>query len=275
MPCPPHEVYRAAQSARGSSPTSGSGRSRGELSHGSVLRRHRHRGRHLGHVPAPPAARAGPARAGLRGRRRRRGHLVLEPLSRRPLRLRVMDLRLLLLGRDPARVGVERALRGPAGDATLLQLRGGQARPPPRHRVRLPHQGRGLRRGGRRVGDRERGRPARARPVPDHRDRAPVGADHADHPGRRQLPRGGLPHRPVAARAGSTPPASTLSPVRSTASTSAGGAVGGYGRSGRKARGRTWGCRSRAFRTCSRWSGRTTRPPSATSRAASSRTWTG
>src|SRR2546427_5382865 len=35
-----------------------------ELSHGSGLRRHRHRGRHLGHVPAPSAARPGPARAG-------------------------------------------------------------------------------------------------------------------------------------------------------------------------------------------------------------------
>jgi cyclohexanone monooxygenase len=35
------------------------------------------------------------------------GHLVLEPLPRRPVRLRVVDLRLLLLGRDPARVGME------------------------------------------------------------------------------------------------------------------------------------------------------------------------
>jgi len=40
-----------------------------------------------------------------------------------------------------------------------------------------------------------------------------------------------------------------------------GRAVSGCGRSGRTARARTWGCRSRASRTCSRWSGRTTRPP--------------
>src|SRR5256712_3905508 len=52
------------------------------------------------------------------------------------------------------------------------------------------------------MGSRERGRSAGARPLSDHRDRAAVGADHADHPGRRELPRGGLPHRPVAARAG-------------------------------------------------------------------------
>jgi len=73
--------------------------------------------------------------------------------------------------------------------------------PAPRHRVRLSNQGRGLRRGRRRVGDRERGRPARASPVPDHRDRAPVGAHHAHDPWRRGLPRRGVPHGPVAARA--------------------------------------------------------------------------
>ena len=39
------------------------------------------------------------------------------------------------------------------------------------------------------VGDRERGRPAGAGPVPDHRHRAAVGADHAHHSGGRELPR--------------------------------------------------------------------------------------
>ena len=52
-------------------------------------------------------------------------------------------------------------------------------------------------------------------------------------------------------------------------------AAGGCGTSGRRGRAPTSACRSWASRTCSRWSGRTTPPPSATSRAASSRTWTG
>src|SRR6266702_6683832 len=50
-----------------------------------------------------------PERAGVRGRRRRRGHLVLESLPRGAVRFRELDLRLLLLRRDHARVGMERA----------------------------------------------------------------------------------------------------------------------------------------------------------------------
>ena len=138
-----------------------SGREARDVSHGQ-LRRHRHRRRDLRDVPAPPAARARPARAGVRGRRRRGRHLVLEPLPRGALRLRELDLRLLLLRGDPARVGVERALRGPAGDPALLQLRRRQARPAPGHRVRLPDPGRGLRRG-RRTSGRSRARTAGAR----------------------------------------------------------------------------------------------------------------
>ena len=120
----------------------------------------------------------------------------------RALRFRELDLRLLLLRRDPAGVGLERALLGAAGDAALLQLRRRQARPPPRHHVRQPRPSGDLRRGGERVGDRDRGRPPRARALPDHRDRPAVGADHAEHPGRGELPGRGLPHRPLAARAG-------------------------------------------------------------------------
>src|SRR5262249_35830622 len=72
-----------------------------DTGHGSPLRRHRHRRRHLRHVSAPSAARTGPTRAHLRGRRRCRRHLVLEPLPRRAVRLRVVDVRLLVLRRDP------------------------------------------------------------------------------------------------------------------------------------------------------------------------------
>src|SRR5439155_13953800 len=87
-----------------------------------AIRRDHYRRRDLRHVPAPPAARAWSERAGVRGWRRRRRHLVLEPLPRCAVRFRELDLRLLLLRRDPARVGTPRTLRGAAGDAALLQL---------------------------------------------------------------------------------------------------------------------------------------------------------
>jgi len=51
-----------------------------------------------------------------------------------------------------------------------------------------------------------------------------------------------------------------------------GGRLRGSGRTGRAP---ISACRSRASPTCSRWSGPTTPPRSVTSRAASSRTWTG
>src|SRR3984893_17714710 len=60
------------------------------------LRRDRHRRRDFRHVYALPTARTGHDRAGLRGRHERRRHLVLEPLSRRALRFRKLDLWLLL-----------------------------------------------------------------------------------------------------------------------------------------------------------------------------------
>ena len=102
-----------------------------------------------------PASRALPAyscassAAGARprGRRRRRRHLVLESLSRRALRFRELDLRLFVLEGAARRVGLAGALRPPARDRTLPQLRRRQVRPPPRHPVRLPRRGRALPRG--------------------------------------------------------------------------------------------------------------------------------
>src|SRR5438445_8593517 len=60
------------------------------------LRRDRHRRRDFRPVYALPLARTGHDRAGLRGRHECRRHLVLEPLSRRALRFRKLDLWLLL-----------------------------------------------------------------------------------------------------------------------------------------------------------------------------------
>src|SRR6202035_5801668 len=57
----------------------------------------------------------------VRGRRGRRGHLVLEPLSRCPLRLRKLDLRLFLLAGTARGVALAGAFCPPAGDGTLPQ----------------------------------------------------------------------------------------------------------------------------------------------------------
>ena len=60
-----------------------------------------------------------PARV-LRGGRRRRRHLVLEPLSRRALRRREHALLLFLRRRAAAGMGVDRAVSRPARDPALL-----------------------------------------------------------------------------------------------------------------------------------------------------------
>ncbi len=113
----------------------------------SGFRRHHHRRGHVGPVPALPAARTGPARAGVRGRDRCRRHLVLEPLSRRALQFRKLFLRLLVLEGIAAGMGLVRAFRRPAGNAALSQLRRRQVRPAPRHPVSQPGHGGRLRRG--------------------------------------------------------------------------------------------------------------------------------
>ena len=78
------------------------------------------------------------SRSAARGRRRRRRHLVLEPLPRCPLRLRELHLRLPLLAGAVRRVGVAGALRRPARDRALPQPRGRPVRPPPPHPLRRP-----------------------------------------------------------------------------------------------------------------------------------------
>ena len=89
-------------------------------------------------APASPAstcctaARAGPQRGGLRGGRRRRRHLVLEPLPGRPLRRREPST---TPTRSPTSCEQEwewtRALRRPAGDPALPQPRRRPVRPAP------------------------------------------------------------------------------------------------------------------------------------------------
>ena len=86
-------------------------------SRGRDLRRRRGRRRLCRHVHAAPAARARIFGAGLRAGRRRRRHLVLEPLSRRALRRREHAVFLFVLRRIAAGMGLERALRAAAGDS--------------------------------------------------------------------------------------------------------------------------------------------------------------
>ena len=99
-------------------------------------RRAGRRRRHHRHLPAVPRPRSRVLRAAARGRRRRRRHVVLEPLPRRPVRLRELHLRLPVLEGAVRRVGVAGALRRAAGDRALPQPRGRPVRPPAPHPVR-------------------------------------------------------------------------------------------------------------------------------------------
>src|SRR5438477_10666219 len=97
----------------------------GTLKPGSArgLRRDRHRRRDFRPVYALPPARTGYHRAGLRGRHECRRHLVLEPLSRRALRFRKLDLWLFLFQRADAGMGLEGALLASARHAGISELR--------------------------------------------------------------------------------------------------------------------------------------------------------
>ena len=84
-------------------------------------------------------ARLGFTGAGVRDRRRRRRHVVLEPLSGRALRRRKHGVLVQLRRRPPAGVGVDRALRAAARDRALRQPRGRSLRPAQGHHVQ--HEG--------------------------------------------------------------------------------------------------------------------------------------
>ena len=137
-----------------------------------------------------------------RGGRRRRRHLVLEPLPGRALRRREHRLLLLVLRGAPAGVGVDRALPGPAGDPALPRATSPTASTCGRD-IQLRHAGRRRRPSTtRRAAGRSaprRARPSRAQFV-HHGDGLPVGGAGAGDPGPGALRGRVVPHRPLAAR---------------------------------------------------------------------------
>ena len=152
----------------------------------------------------------GLAGAGVRGRHRRRRHLVLEPLSRRALRFRELFLRLLLLAGAAGGMGLVRAFRRPAGNAALSATTSPTsstcaATSSSAAASTAAH----LRRGHAKLGrSRWRTAAAHSRALPDHRDRPALGADHAAHRGRRQLSRASPSTPRAGRRSRSTSPAS-------------------------------------------------------------------
>ena len=180
-----------------------------------VLRRHGRcrragrRRRHHRHLPAVPRAGSGLLRAAARGRRWRRRHLVLEPLSRRALRLRELHLRLPVLEGAVRRVGVAGALRGAARDRALPQPRRRPVRPAPPHPVRRGGHGRPCTTSRRDVDGR------RSATAPQIRARFFIAATGVlsvpyfpDVPGPRRLSRRVAPHRAAGRRRRSTSRAS-------------------------------------------------------------------
>src|SRR5882724_3419063 len=107
-------------------------RARRLLTSGRV-RSHRHRSGNHGHASALQAPRAQCFGARLRGWKRCRRYLVLEPLPRSALRFGKLHLRIFVLGGAAAGVGLEGALLRPARDAALSELRRRQVRSPERH----------------------------------------------------------------------------------------------------------------------------------------------
>src|SRR3954468_10437669 len=162
-------------------------------------RRPRHRRRLLRPVPAPlPARPAGTFGQGGGGGARSRRHVVLEPLSRRALRLGEPLLLLLLLEAAARGMALVGALSRAAGDPALSQPRGGQVRPSPRHPLQQPRYRCALRR--KPLARAHRIRRALPRALPHHRGGLPLVGQRAAHSGPGELRRPLLSHRPVAAR---------------------------------------------------------------------------
>ncbi|CAB4594806.1 unannotated protein [freshwater metagenome] len=178
----------------------GSVRSQGE-DHVEVRCRCRGRGsRFLRHVPAEATARCGVLASGPRGRRRRRRHLVLEPLPRRPLRHLHHRLPVHVGPRAARTVDVVREARGPTRDPGIRAVRRQEARPLFRHRLRRAREPRC-------VGRRHQ---ALVRPHVHRRDhhlsslrdghRMSLGAQGTRHPRRRAFPRWRVRHWSLAPR---------------------------------------------------------------------------
>ena len=145
---------------------------------------------------------AGVARPRVRGGRRRRRHVVLEPLPGRALRRREPRLPVLLLRRAAAGVAVDRALPGAGGDPPLPRARRRPLRPASRHLARHARDRRRCSTRRRHAGP---SRPTRARsvtaPLLHHGHRLPVGAEGArGRPASDAFAGEMPPHRPLAAR---------------------------------------------------------------------------
>ena len=144
---------------------------------------------------------AGAHGAGLRGRRRRRRHLVLEPLPGRPLRHREHGVLLRLRRGAPAGVGVDRALRAAARDpratpstsptATTCAATSPSTPGSPRATYDEADQ---------HLAGADRPGPRRHVPVRGDGHRLPVVGQHPGHPRQGRLRRPDLPHRPLAPR---------------------------------------------------------------------------
>ena len=167
-----------------------------------ALRGHRRwRGRG-GNLSDQAAGRPRGGRDGARRRRRPRRHLVLEPLSGRPLRLRELHLRLFILEGTARGVALEGTVLGPAGEPALSELRRRQIRPTQIHAVQLQGRGGAFRRGARSVAAHDQRRPRTDLPLRHHGGRSAFGADAAAAGGDGQFQGTLVPHLLLAARAG-------------------------------------------------------------------------
>ena len=157
-------------------------------------RHHRRRGRRrpLCH-PSPAQARAEGAR--LRGRQRRRRHVVLEPLSGLPLRRREHGVLVFLLQRAAAGLEVARALRHAAGDPALYRSRRRPLRSQARYSARHAHPIGRLQQQDQPLDAQDRQGRDHHGAVLHHGDRQPVDAAHAEHPRPEELQGQVVPHR--------------------------------------------------------------------------------
>ena len=135
----------------------------------------------------------------LRCRGRRRRHLVLEPLSGRPLRRGKHAVFLLVLRGAAAGMAMERGIRRPAGNSAIRQSRRRPTGPPPRHAVRNPGDRSRFRRSNPSLDRAHRSRRHGLRPLLRDGDRLPVGGADAGFPRPGQFQGQDLPHRPLAA----------------------------------------------------------------------------
>lgn len=163
-----------------------------------AVRRHHHRSRVLRSLHAAPTACSRPAHPCDRSGLRCGWHMVVEPLSRCPLRHRI--LRLLLLVRSRSRAGLDLvgAVRHPAGDPLLCEPRRRSVRPAHRHQFRHPHARCRLAGVRLRLEDQHRHRSEPPRPVSHHGRRLSLTSQPTVHRGTRHLRRTHPAHRRMA-----------------------------------------------------------------------------